>query len=67
MVVCLDLVHFFPPLAAKLLGPRTRCQFFKNVCFIFFFVIQPLKALSCTPTYLNPPISQFLCINSYEI
>ena len=29
--VCLDFVHFFffPPLAAKLVGPRTGCQFFR--------------------------------------
>ena len=26
-----------------------------------------LKALSCIPAYLNPPISQFLHINFYEI
>ena len=25
------------------------------------------KDLSCAPTYLNPPISQFVHINSYEI
>ena len=30
--VCLAFVHFFP-LAAKLIGPRTVCQFFKNVDF----------------------------------
>ena len=30
--VCLDLVHFFP-LAAKLIGPRTGCQFFKKFDF----------------------------------
>ena len=33
--VCLDFVHFFflpPPLAVKLIDPRTKCQFFKKKC-----------------------------------
>ena len=33
--VCLDFGHFFfSPLAAKLIGPRTGCQFFK-ICRFF--------------------------------
>ena len=44
MFVCLNMVHFFFfPLAAKLIGPRMECQFFKNVVFFFFFVEHPLK------------------------
>ena len=37
--VCLDFVHFFP-LAAKLIGPQTGCQFFKKCR---FFLHLPLK------------------------
>ena len=32
--VCLDFVHFFPPLATKLIGQQTGCQFYK-ICLIF--------------------------------
>ena len=28
--VCFDFVDFFSPLAVKLIGPRTGCQFFKK-------------------------------------
>ena len=32
--LCLDFVHFPPPpLAAKLIGPQTGCQFFKHLIF----------------------------------
>ena len=58
-----DFVYFFFPLAVKLIGPRMGCQFFKIVD---ISVACPLKVLSCTPTYSNPPISLFLHINSYE-
>ena len=48
--VCLDFVLiFFSPLAAKLIGPRMRRQFFKNV--YFFSVTYPLKPFSATRRY----------------
>ena len=39
--ICIDYFRsLFFPLAAKLIGPKTRCQFLKNV---YFFLTRPLK------------------------
>ena len=44
VLVCLDFGHFFFfPLATKLIGPRTGCQFFEKMS--FFFDTRPLKGL----------------------
>ena len=42
VLVCLDFVQFFSPLAAKLIRPRTGCRFFKKN--FNFSITNPLKS-----------------------
>ena len=41
--VCLDFVHFFFPLAVKLIGLRTGCQFLK----IMSVFLTPTPLIQC--------------------
>ena len=53
LFVCLDFVltFFFPPLAAKLIGPRMGRQFFKNVDFSITYPLN--RNLSKISTWCN--------------
>ena len=51
-VFVLILLAFFPPLAVKLIGPRTGCQFFKKN--VDFSDIYPLRFLMQFATELLP-------------
>ena len=60
--VCLGFVALFPTLAAKLIGPQTGCQFFKN--FHFFFYTIPLRETSMSRVRLH--LCFFYC-NDYVV
>ena len=45
--ICLDFIHFlFFPLAAKLIGLRSVCQFFKNFDFSFTLSLNLMSHLT---------------------
>ena len=61
--VCLDFVHFFLfflPLGREAHRSANGVSVLKKI--VDFSDTYPLKALSCTPSYLNPPQFPSFCM-----
>ena len=65
-LILLELFFFFFRLAAKLIGPKTLCQFFKNC---LFFPVYPLNTCTTKGSYYRTSIfdisMKFNCSDRY--